>query len=115
MISSVAALADRLQCTMEPGRAKYYIAPVVTVEVNDFGRARVSDAIVEASGANFVFREVAGDTAKRMAMRWEVRNVKPDPKEDRVRDATLVVRLTVQKASGAAVMTVLDAHQSGAQ
>jgi hypothetical protein len=115
IVSSGAAMADRLQCTMTPGTATYYIAPIVTLDVNDFGRVRVTDSIITSTDAEFVFGEVANESASKLSIRWDVRNVKTDPQQEQFLDATLLVRLSIQKASGSATMTVLDAHRRGTQ
>lgn len=71
------------------------------------------DAIIASTDRQSVFGEVAVENAKRISIRWDLPNVKGDPQEYRFRDAHLVVRLTIQKASGAAVMTVVDAQNRG--
>jgi hypothetical protein len=112
---AASAHADRLRCSLNPGKFIYYIAPVVNIEVNDFGRVRVADSIIESTDAEFVFGQVATESASKLSIRWDVRNVKTDPKQEQFRDATLLVRLSIQKASGSATMTVLDAHRRGAE
>ncbi|MCU0827365.1 MAG: hypothetical protein MUE52_08140 [Tabrizicola sp.] len=106
-------LADRLQCSFGPGSAATYIASTIDLDIDGYGRAVIRDAIISKTGRTSVFGEVVSDTASRLSIRWDVRDVKGDPSEERYQDAHLVNRLTIQKATGSAVLTVLDAATRG--
>ena len=104
-----AAWADSMTCRMDPTANGRYIAPSVSVTWDAFGTAKVSDAVIAATGRKGQTGEIAPSNGSKVIVLWEVPNVTPDPLETRRRDAHLVVRLTVQRASGAALMTVQDA------
>lgn len=107
-LSGMAAQAGEVVCKLTPGVAKFYIAPEVTVRFDEFGSARVADAIIAGTGRKAVFGSVSTNTAKLLRITWEVSEVKVDPNEYRFRDADLFVRLSITRAGGAAQLTVLD-------
>jgi hypothetical protein len=109
LATASAAFGESMLCRMNGAAHDRYIAPEVRLTWDAYGSAKVTDAVIAATGRSFVPGEIApGGTAKVIAT-WQVRDVKPDPLEQRRGDANLVVRLSVQRADGSARMTINDA------
>jgi hypothetical protein len=105
-----AVFADVIKCVLDPGQHEEYIATEIRIELGAMGRATVSDAIIASTGSEVARAEVVKNTASRLSLRWDVTGVKNDPSEVKYRDAHLVVRLTIQKADGSAILNALDAQ-----
>lgn len=101
-------VAKEVSCTMEGTSNPFYVSPEIRLTIGDFYEVSVRDSIIASTGRSQVIGAIARDDAARLAVLWEVRNVKPDPKETRAYPAHLLVRLSVEKASGAARMTIRD-------
>lgn len=97
---------------MDPANHPRYVAPSIDISYDDYGTARVTDGIIVAAGQGYVIGEVTVRPNKRMIVRWRVQDVKPDPREYRFRNADLIVRLTIETATGKASMSILDATRS---
>jgi hypothetical protein len=105
--------ANSLKCTFDPGVSTSYIASTIDLEIDGYGRAVIRDSVIAGTGRTSVFGEVVSDSASRLSIKWELRDVKGNPTENRYFDPHLVNRLTIQKADGASVLTVLDAANRG--
>lgn len=108
-----AASSDTIRCAMPAATNRHYIAPEVELVTNDSGGVVVRDAVIRSSGRDMVFGSIASESATKLVIRWDVMGVDRDPGEKQYRAAHLVVRLSLQKDSGAASMHVLDAQTAG--
>ena len=103
------AFAESMVCRMDPGQHDRYIAPETKLAWDQFGAAMIADAVIAGTGRKSVTGEVVSTNSKKLVATWQVRGVTPDPLEQRRTDANLVVRLTVERANGRAVITINDA------
>jgi hypothetical protein len=110
LMSARPATAEIVTCTLDPTSARYYIAPSVTLDLSEFDDVIVQDAIIVSTGRQKVIGKISKDDSARLTVLWEVRDVEPNPAEYRAYGAHLVVRLTIQRPSGTARMTILDAQ-----
>jgi hypothetical protein len=108
VIVPVAAQAESMVCAFNPDGHDRYVAREVRLSWDAFGSAVVKDAVIAGTGRASVPGQIEPSAAGKLVAQWEVRGVKPDPLENRRRDAQLIVRVTVTTGSGAAVMTVRD-------
>jgi hypothetical protein len=108
--SPFSAAAETIRCKMDRTPAPYYIAPEVWLDVGEFGKVTVEDAIVVSTDRDRVFGEIAKDDSKRLSITWEVKDVPPNPAETRAYGSHLLVRLTIQRADSSARMTIVDAR-----
>lgn len=108
-VSASAAFAETLLCRMNSAAQDRYVAPEVRLEWDAYGAVTVADAVIGATGRASVSGEIVPSNSGKIIATWQVRGVKPDPLEQRRKDAHLVVRLTVRRGDGSATMTISDA------
>ena len=102
------AVAQTVSCVMTERTNAHYIAAAITLTFLDYGDVAIQDEIVTAAGRKSVHGAVSRESAQRLSIVWEVRNVPADPAEFRRYDPMLQMRLTIQKLDGAATLTAND-------
>jgi hypothetical protein len=105
------AQAESVRCKTDASVNRNYIAPDIRISWDEFGTVRVSDAIIASTGRRSEGGELATNTSRRITVTWEVKDIKRDPLESGTRDAHLVMRLTVERSNGAAVLTIRDVQR----
>lgn len=106
ILGASAAVADTIHCSVKEPFNTYYIAPTIDLVVDDFGRVKVTDAIIASTDRTSAFGGVEVDNARRLTLIWKVDDVQADPNEFKYPwPVTLQMHLTVQKASGDATLT----------
>jgi hypothetical protein len=108
VLSSQSAAARDIVCKMDVPPDSYYIAQEIRLKLGDFGEVSVKDKIIASTDRNMVAGSVSKENATRISISWEVKNAPADPLERKQNQPHLVVRLTIQKASGVARITVVD-------
>lgn len=106
--SSASAQAGGMVCTISDRSNSYYLAPEITLSFHDYGEVSVRDSIVAEAGKKVVVGNVVRETAEKLSMSWEVRNIPADPREFRTSKPKLRIRLDIQKADGGATITASD-------
>lgn len=101
-------LARTVQCEMTQRSNAHYIGSDIAVEFLDYGEVEVRDQIITSAGRKSALGTVSRESAQRLSVVWEVRNVPADPAEFRRYGAMLQMRLTIQKGDGAAMLTAND-------
>lgn len=102
------ASAENILCRMETAPAPGYIAPEISLEVREQGDVMVKDAVIASTGRERVFGKVSKDDARRLSIVWEIREVPIKPSETRAFSLHFLVRLTINRADGAARITLFD-------
>jgi hypothetical protein len=108
ILAAQAASAENIRCRFDTAPAPGYIAPEITLEVLEAGDVIVKDAVISSTGRERVIGAVSKDDGRRLSVVWEIKGVPPSPFETRAYDLNFLVRLSVQKADGAARITVVD-------
>lgn len=112
VLLSPPAAAQDIRCTMGPDKNGHYIATDIGLAISSYGDVSVEDAVVNSTGRSAVIGSVAREDGRRLVLYWELKSVPPDPKEYRFMDVSLIYRLTIQKADGAARLVATDARST---
>jgi len=115
-----AAMAVVIECKMDPGFNRWYIAPVIRVEIGEGemlqgGSAKVSDDLIRATDRKAVFGTVARQSEKQLVVAWELRGAPEDPnrKFGSWRDPQLSMRLAIKRPGYSATLSVNDIASGG--
>lgn len=100
--------AESILCRMATASAPAYIAPEINLEIRDQNAVIVKDAVISSTGRDHVFGKVSGDDDRRLSIVWKLSEVPADTSETRAYSLTLQIRLSIQKADGAARITLVD-------
>ncbi len=115
-----AAMAEVIECKMDPGFNGWYVAPVIRVDIGEGemiqgGSAKVSDDLIRSTERKAVLGTVAKDTEKQLVIAWDLQGLPPDPKRTNwwVRDLHLLTRLAIKRPALTASLTASDVGQAG--
>jgi len=120
ILPSGVALADVLECKMDPGFNRWYIAPVIRADFGEDGMiqggsVKVADDLIKSTDRNSVLGTISKESDKQLVITWELRGAAEDPNRSAGSwfDPHLTIRLVIKRPGLTASLTVNDIATGG--